>query len=103
MLTPSKSEHLTRRIIVSKGDVTLETTIVGDYIVPPRFFFMVNNHIYTLGLIFWPISGLVAIFKSFFAFSAYKVKLNYNYMWVLVSKEGVQIICVSLREFSSIF
>ena len=33
--------------------------IVSYYIVPPRKKFIVNNRGYTLGLIFWPISGLV--------------------------------------------
>ena len=75
MLTPSKSEHLARRIIVSKGDAALRSPIVSDYIVPARIFFTVNYHVYTLGLIFWPISGLVAIFKSPFALTLHLVHI----------------------------
>ena len=37
-------------------------------------FFTVNNHIYALGLIFWPTSP-VAIFKSFFALTLHLVHI----------------------------
>ena len=43
-----------------KGDVSIETPVAGDFIVCPHKISMVHNHHYTMGLIFWRISGIVS-------------------------------------------
>ena len=43
-----------------KGDVSIQTPVVGDIILWPQKISTVRNHQYTTGLIFWRISGIVS-------------------------------------------